>query len=131
MRSAIGNTFPVDLRVVLLFWRLGRVTFLRLCRSLAQPPGSVAGDTSGGQDDHVRHTGQQTQYGEDSGHWSPGPARAELARNLPRKIERGRSEEHTSELQSLMRISYAVSCLKKTKLIQTQIKNDIKHDLTI
>src|SRR3546814_6595286 len=28
----------------------------------------------------------------------------------------GRSEEHTSELQSLMRISYAVFCLKKTKL---------------
>src|SRR3546814_1219692 len=27
---------------------------------------------------------------------------------------RGRSEEHTSELQSLMRISYAVFCLKKT-----------------
>src|SRR3546814_10064523 len=26
---------------------------------------------------------------------------------------RGRSEEHTSELQSLMRISYAVFCLKK------------------
>src|SRR3546814_3456700 len=31
----------------------------------------------------------------------------------------GRSEEHTSELQSLMRISYAVFCLKK-KNIQTQ-----------
>src|SRR3546814_1095370 len=28
-----------------------------------------------------------------------------------------RSEEHTSELQSLMRISYAVFCLKKKKLI--------------
>src|SRR3546814_2405419 len=28
-------------------------------------------------------------------------------------IDRGRSEEHTSELQSLMRISYAVFCLKK------------------
>src|SRR3546814_2003781 len=28
---------------------------------------------------------------------------------------RARSEEHTSELQSLMRISYAVFCLKKTK----------------
>src|SRR3546814_4243018 len=27
--------------------------------------------------------------------------------------EEGRSEEHTSELQSLMRISYAVFCLKK------------------
>src|SRR3546814_5605696 len=29
------------------------------------------------------------------------------------KIYNGRSEEHTSELQSLMRISYAVFCLKK------------------
>src|SRR3546814_3676321 len=34
---------------------------------------------------------------------------AELAQEL-------RSEEHTSELQSLMRISYAVFCLKKKKL---------------
>src|SRR3546814_5162139 len=31
-----------------------------------------------------------------------------------------RSEEHTSELQSLMRISYAVFCLKKKKKIYTQ-----------
>src|SRR3546814_11213397 len=31
---------------------------------------------------------------------------------------RSRSEEHTSELQSLMRISYAVFCLKKKKQIQ-------------
>src|SRR3546814_13310975 len=29
--------------------------------------------------------------------------------------DKGRSEEHTSELQSLMRISYAVFCLKKKK----------------
>src|SRR3546814_10023271 len=34
--------------------------------------------------------------------------------------DRGRSEEHTSELQSLMRISYAVFCLKKKK---TNIQN--------
>src|SRR3546814_2457316 len=33
---------------------------------------------------------------------------------------RGRSEEHTSELQSLMRISYAVFCLKKKKNKQEQ-----------
>src|SRR3546814_4297011 len=32
-----------------------------------------------------------------------------------RRIFRVRSEEHTSELQSLMRISYAVFCLKKKK----------------
>src|SRR3546814_1028355 len=30
-------------------------------------------------------------------------------------VEQWRSEEHTSELQSLMRISYAVFCLKKKK----------------
>src|SRR3546814_6465882 len=30
-------------------------------------------------------------------------------------VPEGRSEEHTSELQSLMRISYAVFCLKKKK----------------
>src|SRR3546814_3870088 len=34
-----------------------------------------------------------------------------------------RSEEHTSELQSLMRISYAVFCLKKKKTIQTELKH--------
>src|SRR3546814_4153782 len=32
-----------------------------------------------------------------------------------------RSEEHTSELQSLMRISYAVFCLKKKKQLNTNI----------
>src|SRR3546814_3145620 len=32
-----------------------------------------------------------------------------------------RSEEHTSELQSLMRISYAVFCLKKKKVIAVYI----------
>src|SRR3546814_3101681 len=36
-------------------------------------------------------------------------------RNLGAKIPTRRSEEHTSELQSLMRISYAVFCLKKKK----------------
>src|SRR3546814_8194709 len=36
-------------------------------------------------------------------------------RDRPRVITSLRSEEHTSELQSLMRISYAVFCLKKKK----------------
>src|SRR3546814_1573128 len=35
----------------------------------------------------------------------------------------GRSEEHTSELQSLMRISYAVFCLKKKKKINNNNKD--------
>src|SRR3546814_9655461 len=33
-----------------------------------------------------------------------------------KKVYPGRSEEHTSELQSLMRISYAVFCLKKNTI---------------
>src|SRR3546814_4992923 len=34
---------------------------------------------------------------------------------LAKETDNARSEEHTSELQSLMRISYAVFCLKKKK----------------
>src|SRR3546814_7897506 len=37
----------------------------------------------------------------------------------PRFLRGDRSEEHTSELQSLMRISYAVFCLKKTNTISS------------
>src|SRR3546814_1057457 len=51
--------------------------------------------------------------------------------------DRFRSEEHTSELQSLMRISYAVFCLKKQKhvrykpiasLLSRKVTNPIFHD---
>src|SRR3546814_2175615 len=38
---------------------------------------------------------------------------SEFDRRRPWKAEQSRSEEHTSELQSLMRISYAAFCLKK------------------
>src|SRR3546814_14484888 len=41
------------------------------------------------------------------------PASTESARSGHRARSLARSEEHTSELQSLMRISYAVFCLKK------------------
>src|SRR3546814_3075090 len=40
-----------------------------------------------------------------------------------------RSEEHTSELQSLMRISYAVFCLKKKKRQNKQLKNSDRRPL--
>src|SRR3546814_4991108 len=39
-----------------------------------------------------------------------------------------RSEEHTSELQSLMRISYAVFCLKKKKKENSQQSHDLHFE---
>src|SRR3546814_1653441 len=51
------------------------------------------------------------------------PGRRFVAGEMRRHGTRLRSEEHTSELQSLMRISYAVFCLKKKKNIYTQDSN--------
>src|SRR3546814_8724013 len=42
-----------------------------------------------------------------------------------------RSEEHTSELQSLMRISYAVFCLKKKKISTKQNITNRKTDVEL
>src|SRR3546814_10891938 len=47
--------------------------------------------------------------------WRSLATSAAIQRVLPRTNRLMRSEEHTSELQSLMRISYAVFCLKKKK----------------
>src|SRR3546814_1563962 len=51
---------------------------------------------------------------------------------LVRHLSRLRSEEHTSELQSLMRISYAVFCLKKQNTTdnQTRTISAEQHQLT-
>src|SRR3546814_4762132 len=45
---------------------------------------------------------------------------------MPDLACRRRSEEHTSELQSLMRISYAVFCLKKKKKKKEEIQSQKK-----
>src|SRR3546814_5863123 len=47
------------------------------------------------------------------GRYPAAPITATLGFRLVEVAEGRRSEEHTSELQSLMRISYAVFCLKK------------------
>src|SRR3546814_3352238 len=79
-------------------------------------------------------TNGRTRYGRTC--TSPGPNRLRVAAGsryrlrirakgengaCGRSLSHSRSEEHTSELQSLMRISYAVFCLKKKKL---KIDND-------
>src|SRR3546814_8302394 len=67
---------------------------------------------------------------------APAPMRRDRGHHRPhttvhrrRRVPRsGRSEEHTSELQSLMRISYAVFCLKKkTTTYQNTSKADTTH----
>src|SRR3546814_1466231 len=54
----------------------------------------------------------------------PAQGAAEAALRGERRGAEARSEEHTSELQSLMRISYAVFCLKKKK---TQKNKQLSH----
>src|SRR3546814_1446376 len=53
----------------------------------------------------------------------------DLAASDRRLDRRRRSEEHTSELQSLMQISYAVFCLKKKNTRDTKHKNDKRSTL--
>src|SRR3546814_3376605 len=70
---------------------------------------------------------------------APAPGSAGLRRGAPLRprgqdLERSgraqdRSEEHTSELQSLMRISYAVFCLKKKKKQKTDTKQNTTKQL--
>src|SRR3546814_2086811 len=62
----------------------------------------------------------------DDRHADPAAPRRRVHRRRPVSSGlpgRTRSEEHTSELQSLMRISYAVFCLKKKKNIKDICKN--------
>src|SRR3546814_9917435 len=54
-------------------------------------------------------------------------AAAQTATSTGRAARQARSEEHTSELQSLMRISYAVFCLKKKN--RNQITTDNQVDI--
>src|SRR3546814_6166047 len=49
---------------------------------------------------------------------------ARLVKGNPQGV---RSEEHTSELQSLMRISYAVFCLKKKKQMRNNTRKEEKE----
>src|SRR3546814_3513763 len=64
---------------------------------------------------------------------SPTPIWTIEARCLGSGAKASRSEEHTSELQSLMRISYAVFCLKQKKPTHAHINefNDRKHKRNI
>src|SRR3546814_4516715 len=53
----------------------------------------------------------------------PGDPKVPIVYEVDRSRDGKRSEEHTSELQSLMRISYAVFCLKKKNKAHTHKSN--------
>src|SRR3546814_3836937 len=98
--------------------------------STSTPPTPVR--TPSGEGDRQHHGHRQVRYRQDRTDQLPaepgaeapavaddfllrqGPGRGDLRPGVRRQLP-GRSEEHTSELQSLMRISYAVFCLKKQK----------------
>src|SRR3546814_9222652 len=119
--SDLGQEEQVGRRV------FGDHRFLRLA---AQPP-DPAGDAQPG--------GTVLELPEPFPAADMGPGPAEIGRQRGQGVEAGveallghgpadrqepdgvRSEEHTSELQSLMRISYAVFCLKKKNTTQKRI----------
>src|SRR3546814_8770608 len=68
-------------------------------------------------DDDAHKMGYATQYAGNLVGLTRVPSASGLSWDQAFAAISSRSEEHTSELQSLMRISYAVFCLKKKKLI--------------
>src|SRR3546814_4369436 len=79
----------------------------------------LAAEAAAGVGHHVALSVVGTERLLESGYFRAKMAQEELikASGIPR------SEEHTSELQSLMRISYAVFCLKKKRTEHKQPKN--------
>src|SRR3546814_6668679 len=76
--------------------------------------GKLANAVRGSHQHHVAAIDARTGIdAPEAGRRAGGGIPDETRCGINREIERDRSEEHTSELQSLMRNSYAVFCLKK------------------
>src|SRR3546814_1050288 len=60
--------------------------------------------------------------------WRPAELKDPVSRIRDAHVKGWRSEEHTSELQSLMRISYAVFCLKKKTRTKRKTEHNNKHN---
>src|SRR3546814_18258178 len=91
--------------------------YTTLFRALASPPMVVAYALAGSaRRDILGEPVGRTAEGEEIPLARLWPSGAEIDAVAARAHRAARSEEHTSELQSLMRISYAVFCLKKKKL---------------
>src|SRR3546814_6992856 len=76
--------------------------------------------------DHLRGPqGQLIAGGRGRASARPRPLRSRVLPGIPQleEIHEARSEEHTSQLQSLLRNSYAVFCLTKNKIISYNYKS--------
>src|SRR3546814_10627549 len=98
--------------------KLPKTTPSAVARATPAPHGKASGTdmseaAGGGQPEAVRSR-LESDRGEGSGHRRV-VIDADREPRAPRTLAVERSEEHTSELQSLMRISYAVFCLNKKK----------------
>src|SRR3546814_5314762 len=71
---------------------------------------------------HIGKNRRAVIHGRDEGPLAFGRLRLLVLRRWCQPVPETRSEEHTSELQSLMRISYAVFCLKKKNKSKSKIK---------
>src|SRR3546814_8525881 len=101
-------------------------TFLVFLLMRRRPPRSTRTDTLFPYTTLFRSTPRHEHLGDRRLAGLPRPHPAAAGTHPLRPVARPalvlrRSEEHTSELQSLMRISYAVFCLKKKKQKQSKI----------
>src|SRR3546814_1551121 len=111
--------------MVLCVYSVSIMLFFLMIR---RPPRSTSTDTLFPYTTLFRSGGRWRIWSTTSTHWRSPNRTAAAPRQAPARRQAGwrRSEEHTSELQSLMRISYAVFCLKKKKKHkQTLVKS---HD---
>src|SRR3546814_4679654 len=94
-----------------------RFPYTTLFRSETELPAGDADQDGGQQGDHEQ-TGQPTAGAVERGKRRHGGFSGRVVEQAERHMRNGRSAEHMSELQSLMRTSYAVFCLtQKTKTI--------------
>src|SRR3546814_1184584 len=90
---------------------------------------SAEGKAAPGRQDTASHRslyGLPTDRREPKKEGGPKPAVYPTHPSNSEEVVAQRSEEHTSELQSLMRISYAVFCVKKKKITRTQRSKNTK-----
>src|SRR3546814_8498417 len=89
---------------------------LRPAEPAARVPPGLGVEPFGGAEQRVRHDVQAPERNPGRRH----PRREVVRRDGEMRARLGRSEEHTSELPSLMRSAYAVFCLKNKNMVITR-----------